>query len=137
VFGDKTVKELKVMDLETGQSRTVLEDEKVGEALWIPAEASEVLYLKKGEKGHTLVMVADAANSSTEHYQVVDLPAPVRGLKLKEVDGAVGHDGELFNDEAAERKTTARVYDGPYLRRVRDAESLFCSTLLTRFRGTP
>jgi len=141
VFGDKTIKEMKVMDLETGQSRIVAEDEKVTEALWIPTETSEVVYLKTGEKGRTLVMVADVADSSAEHYQVVELQAPVRGMKLKEVNGAVvfaivgliGDDGELYNDEAVEEKSTARVYDGPHIRRVRGMESLLRGVMLTDF----
>jgi hypothetical protein len=128
VFGDTTVKELKVMDLGSGRSRVIVEDEKIGEALWMPGETSEVLYLKKGEKGVTLVMLADVANPSAEPYQVAELHAPVRGMRLKGVDarvvfavvGLVGDKGELYNDEAVEKKSTARIYDSPRVRIVRD-----------------
>ena len=120
-WGDKTVTELKVMDLDSTESWTLSSDEKVHDPAWIPGTDDEIVYLKSGEKGKTEIYVTKGSiKKDGEHTKIAEIDAPLRALKLKELEGGnvafvvtglVGHHGGLYNEEADEKKTTARVYD--------------------------
>lgn len=134
-FGDKTAKEVQVLDIGTGLSRQLSDDDKVNDVCWIPGSTNEVLYLKSEEKGKTKVVVADAGDLSKEHCQVTEVDAPIANVKLKQLSdgmmafvftGLIGDNGELFNDEAVKKKSTARVFDTTNVRVV----SAFLSHLI-------
>ncbi|EFQ34722.1 prolyl oligopeptidase [Colletotrichum graminicola] len=125
-FDDKkTLKEVRVMDVETGASEQLTADDKVHDALWVPGTATDVVYLKSGDKGTTQICIADAADLAVDHYVAAEYDAPISTLKLKAlrdgsvafvVTGLVGPDGSLFNDEAEEKSTTGRIYDDYHVR---------------------
>ncbi|GKT61541.1 LOW QUALITY PROTEIN: oligopeptidase family protein [Colletotrichum tofieldiae] len=125
-FDDKkTLNEVRVMDVESGASDQLTDDDKVHDALWVPGTASHVIYLKSGDKGTTQIWVADAASPAKEHYVAAEYDAPIRALKVKAladgsvafvVAGLVGPDGSLFNDEAEEKATTGRIFDDHHVR---------------------
>lgn len=119
-FGGETIKEVRVMDMETGSSRQLSADDKIHTVNWIPGSLEEVVYLRTEEKGRTKVFVANARHVSRQRYEIAELDAPIANVKLEQLDGElvafvftglVGPDGNLFNDEAVERKSTARVFD--------------------------
>lgn len=119
-IGDKTLQEVRVMDIHTASSKQLSDNDKVQDANWIPGSKDQVLYLKSGEKGRTEVVVANGADVSEEHYVAAEIDAPVSALKLKALEdgsvafvvvGQVGNDGSLHNEQAVENKSSGRVFD--------------------------
>lgn len=119
ILGDKTTQELRVLNLQTGNSQQISKDSRVHDALWIPTTELHVIYLRSVEQGRTQVMVAYAGDVSEEHYVAAEIDAPVSNLKLKElssgsvafvVTGLVGDTG-LYNQEVAQKGSSARLYD--------------------------
>ncbi|GJN69705.1 hypothetical protein PLICBS_003755 [Purpureocillium lilacinum] len=122
----KTRKEVRVADLTSDgvPSRQLSDDDKVHDAVWIPG-TNNVVYLKSGDKGATKAFVANAGHVDAEHYVVGEFDAPIANLKLKRLDdggvvfvvtGLVGPNGELYNEEAVEKRSTARVFDTAQIR---------------------
>lgn len=118
-FGDKTESELRVMTIESGYSNLLANGDNVHDANWIPG-GNEVVYLQSGEKGLTKIMVIDGTGESKEPYTAAEINAPINTAKVKRLDdgtiafavvGLRGDDGELFNDEAVQKKSTAKIYD--------------------------
>jgi hypothetical protein len=118
-IGKETVKDIRVMDISTGISLRVVLADKVHDARWLGV-GHKIIYLQSAERGITIVKLADASDPSLANDFVAEIAAPVRALRVKVLDkdsvalavaGLVGGDGELFNDEAVENKTTVRVYD--------------------------
>ena len=108
------------MKLETGESNQLFEDEKSHQAVWLGDGTNTIVFLKKGDKGATSVMMADASNPSKPAYKADGIEAPVSDLKLKVLpDGSVAflvvglaaEDGGLYNPETSLKLHTARVYD--------------------------
>ncbi|PNY25293.1 Dipeptidyl-peptidase 5, partial [Tolypocladium capitatum] len=123
-FGNGTLKEVRVMDLDKGASAQLSADDKVHDALWIPG-TNDVVFLRSGGKGRTQVLVASGEDVATEPYLAAEFNAPVANLKLKKlgdggvafmVTGLVGDDGLLFNEETVEKKSTVRVFDSAHVR---------------------
>lgn len=124
----KTVKEGRVMDLTVayGKTEQLWEDDKIGEAVWVPGTDSQVLYLKSlEEEGFTQVKVADAADVTKEHVLVKEIKAPISSLRLKDlgdggivfvVAGQVGEDGNLYNPKAVKKRSSGRVFDSNEIR---------------------
>ncbi|RFU81134.1 prolyl oligopeptidase [Trichoderma arundinaceum] len=119
ILGDKTSHELRVLNIQTGNSKQISNDSRVHDAMWIPTTDLDVIYLRSADKGRTQVMVAFAGDVSVEHYVAAEIDAPVSNLKLKAlsgesvafvVTGLVG-DAGLYNQEAAQKGSTARIYD--------------------------
>ncbi|KAM0255618.1 hypothetical protein ACHAQJ_005543 [Trichoderma viride] len=116
ILGDKTTHELRVLDIQTGNSKQISNDSRVHDAMWIPTTELHVIYLRSADKGQTQVMVAFAGDVSVEHYVAAEIDAPVSNLKLKELSsGSVAFvvtglvdDGGLYNQEAAQKGSTAR-----------------------------
>ena len=128
-FGDKPVREVRVMDLEKQTSVQISDNEKVHDALWIPG-TSDVAYLKSGVKGKTELQVMHGEDVVRDSQVVATFDAPVRSLKLRRLEhggivvmvaGLVGQDGSLFNDEATEPKSTGRIFDNAKIRNVSHA----------------
>lgn len=119
ILGDKTTHELRVFNLQTGNSKQISNDAGVHDAMWIPTTELDVIYLRSVDKGRTQVMVAYAGDVSVKHYLAAEIDAPVSNLKLKElsngsvafvVTGLVGDTG-LYNQEVAQKGSSARLYD--------------------------
>ncbi|KAL6893343.1 Alpha/Beta hydrolase protein [Trichoderma evansii] len=119
ILGDKTTHELRVLNLQTGSSQQISNDFGVHDAMWIPTTELDIIYLRSVDKGRTQVMVAYAGDVSVEHYMAAEIDAPVSNLKLKElrsgsvafvVTGLVG-DAGLYNQEVAQKGSSARLYD--------------------------
>lgn len=124
-IGGETAREVRVMDLGGDSSLQLSADDKVHDVNWIPGSPEEVIYLRSEEKKGTQVFVANARDVSKQHYELVELDAPISNVRLKQLDGGtvafvftglVGEDGRLFNDEVVEKKSTERVFDSYNIR---------------------
>ncbi|KAK7957080.1 alpha/beta-hydrolase [Apiospora aurea] len=124
---DKTLKEVRVMKVESGDSQQLAADDKVHDAVWLPdastsTSPSAVIWLKKGDGGVTSIeMAADAAKpSASAVVKLGEIAAPVDNLKLKALkDGSVAflvvgladEDGELYNPEKHKKLSSIRIHD--------------------------
>ncbi|ORY65158.1 prolyl oligopeptidase [Pseudomassariella vexata] len=117
---EKALKEIRVMNIQTGESTRLVEDEKAHDALWLGDGTNTVIYLKSGGVGITWIMMADADNPSLDPYIVDDIQAPVNNLKVRPLkDGSIAFvvvgfadkDGQLYNEESNKKPHTARVCD--------------------------
>ncbi|KND90128.1 Dipeptidyl-peptidase 5 [Tolypocladium ophioglossoides CBS 100239] len=124
VFGDGTLNEVRVMDIGTGTSATLSDEEGVHDAVWIPGTCDDVLYLKSSDKGRTQAIVASGRDVAKEHYVAAEFDAPVANLKLKALDDAsvafvvtgLIENGLLYNETIVESNSSARVFDTPNIR---------------------
>ncbi|KAK0374542.1 prolyl oligopeptidase [Colletotrichum limetticola] len=123
---NKTLKEVRLMHVESGASDQLTDDDKVHDALWLPGIASDIVYLKSGDKGTTQIWIANGAEPAKEHYVAAEYDAPISALKVKAlgdgsvgfvVAGLVGPDGSLFNDKTEEKRSTGRIFDDYHMRR--------------------
>ncbi|KID92040.1 prolyl oligopeptidase [Metarhizium guizhouense ARSEF 977] len=123
-FGDKTVKQVRVMDLQTRQSSQISDDDKVHDAVWVPG-TNDILFLKSGDKDRTQAIVAKGRDGSWEHIPIAEFNGPIENLKLKKLDdgsvvfmvtGQVDDDGLLYNEEAHQKLSTGRIFDGARVR---------------------
>ncbi|KAG8405902.1 hypothetical protein J3459_020088 [Metarhizium acridum] len=123
-FGDKTVKQVRVMDLQSRQSSQISDDDKVHDAVWVPG-TNDILLLKSGDKGRTKAIMAMEKDGSWEHIHIAEFNGPIGNLKLKKLDdgsvvfmvtGQVDNDGLLYNEEAHQKLSTGRIFDGARVR---------------------
>lgn len=119
-IGGKTLKEFRVLNIESGQTERLIEDEKARDVHWLGDDSNMVIYLSAGEGGCTWIKMADASNPSAGATIVDFIEAPVSSLKVKALtDGSIafivvglaGDDGNLFNEESDKKAHTARVYE--------------------------
>ena len=126
VFDDRTFNLVRVMDIASGSTATLSDEDGVYDALWIPGTADEVIYLKAGDLGRTQAIVASGSDVTREHYVAAEFEAPVANLKLKALkDGSVVfvvtgliENGLLYNEIMVENKSSARVFDTSNVRMV-------------------
>ena len=123
----KHTQNLKVIDLAGRGVSTIASGENIHDAHWIPGPHDEILYLQSDDKGKTQVKIARTGDLPGDHDWVRQIDAPIANLKLKLLKegqvafvftGLAGDDGELFNEEAVEKKNSARVFDTSYVRTV-------------------
>lgn len=129
-IGGETLNEIRLMDIKSGASRQIAADgDDIIDFAWIPNTSDgDILFLKKGEKGRTRVIVAASLqNIQFEPYQIAEFDAPVSDLKLEPLDdgsvaflvsGLVNSDGLLYNSECEDERSTARVFDTVEVRSV-------------------
>ncbi len=126
-FGKGTKKEWRVMDLDTGSSRQLTEDEKVHDVNWLPGSIDLVVWLRDAGEGITPLVMADIDNPTIFTSVIIEFDGGVKHLKLKAFDdgsiafavvGLVGDGGNLFNDEKVKKPSTARIYDDVNVREV-------------------
>ncbi|KAI4866235.1 prolyl oligopeptidase [Hypoxylon rubiginosum] len=119
-IGGETLKEIRVMNIATGDSSQLFDDEKAQDAAWLGDGSNTVILLKKGGEGFTFLITIDADKSPSDPYIVGHIPVPVQNLKVKALkDGSVafavvglaGADGQLFNPELNKPTHTGRIYD--------------------------
>ncbi|KAK8091103.1 alpha/beta-hydrolase [Apiospora phragmitis] len=149
-----TLKEVRVMKVESGESQQLVADVRVHGAVWLPdGSTSSVVWLKKGDDGATLVeMVTDAATkpSASAVVKLGEIAAPVDSLKVKALkDGSIAFlvvgladgDGELYNPEKHRTLSSIRIYD-EYDVRIWDTytkpqkHAIFYTTLAKSDEGT-
>jgi hypothetical protein len=119
-FADNKAKnEARVMSIESGSSNLLTGEEKIHDINWVPG-TNDVIYFKSGEKGLTSIMILDGSLKSKSPYLVAEVNAPISSLKLKALEngsvafavaGLADEDGKLYNDQAVDNKSTARIFD--------------------------
>jgi hypothetical protein len=135
-FGKGTKKEWRVMDLATGSSFQLTEDEKIHDVKWLPGSHDTLIWLRSAEHGITELSIIhlpgrDGRVAVTAYVGTIE--APVEGLKVKALDqlsfavavvGLADNDGRLYNEEDPKNKqlSTARIYDDINVREVRDGQ---------------
>lgn len=136
-IGGETLKEIRVMNIATGDSSQLFDDEKAQDAAWLGDGSNTVILLKKGGEGFTFLITIDADKSPSDPYIVGHIPVPVQNLKVKALkDGSVafavvglaGADGQLFNPELNKPTHTGRIYDVYRAREVGKFQSLYTVT---------
>ncbi|KAB5540377.1 prolyl oligopeptidase [Coniochaeta sp. 2T2.1] len=123
-FGKGTAKEWRMMNLATGSSYQITDDEKLHDVQWIPGSEDTIIGLRSGEGGITTVLLFSLADGGSPESQshVGTIEAPVQALKLKALDdhsfavaviGLTDSEGGLYNEEAEKNTkcSTARIYD--------------------------
>lgn len=132
-FGKGTTKEWRVMNLATGSSVQLTDDDKVHDVVWVPGSTDTVLGLRSAAYGVTEMFIANLPGAGghvevTDYFAVID--APVEGLKVKALDdrsfavavvGLADSEGRLYNEVKPENKplSTGRIYDDIAVREVR------------------
>ena len=116
--------EIRVLDIENGQSTLVTNEEKTSEPNWLE-DGSDLLWLKGGEKGATQLIVGNV-NDFAKTYIAGTVSGPISNVKLKvlqegkvaiAVTGKAGPDGSLYNSEEAPKKlSSGLVYDSLMVR---------------------
>lgn len=134
-FGEGTKKEVNIIDLSNGDNWTISDDDKLHDINWLPfKDQHALLWLRSADKGETEIVVTPdvgaKANASAESQSYVAgmLPGPVEALKLVSLKdgtlafacvGLAGEDGELYNEEAVEKKASSGlIYDTLHVREV-------------------
>jgi hypothetical protein len=139
-IGGETLKEIRILNIATGESEQLLSDEKASSVLWLGDGTNTVVYLSSGGAGFTWVMMADAANPSGDPYIVDFVQAPIKSLKVKllkdgsvafVVVGLVAENGELYNEESKKTTHTARVTESYHPRIVRSLIPFVCMRIST------
>ena len=120
----KKTSEIKVLDISTGQSTLITNEEKTSEPNWL-GESNELLWLRSGEKGVTHLIIG-SADEAGQSYTAATVPAPISDVKLKAlgeatiaiaVTGKALPDGSLYNPEnEVKAYTTGKVYDNLMVR---------------------
>lgn len=124
-IGGDTLKEVKILDLSTGESRLLTANSKAHDFTWLTA--GSVAFLEPSERaGATQLSVTrlQCANKEfifrQESYVVAEFSGQLNSLKLKSLSdgsvalavvGRVDSNGRLFNGETEPKKSSIRVYD--------------------------
>ena len=120
----KKTSEIKALNIATGQSTLITNEEKASEPNWI-GDGNEILWLKSDEKGVTQLIIG-RADEVGESYVAGIVTAPISDVKLNIVDedrvaialvAKASPDGSLFNPEDQPKKyTTGMLYDSLMVR---------------------
>lgn len=120
----KKSSEIRVLEIKTGQSFLVTNDEKASEPNWL-GEENQLIWLKEGEKGVTHIIHGDLENPG-HTYIIGDVPGPISDIKLKvfgdgraaiAVVGKARPDGSLYNaNDEPKKYSSGLVYDSLMVR---------------------
>lgn len=137
-FGKKSVNDLCITDLETGDNFVLLRDSQAHEAAWIP-NTSDVIFLQTGELGQTEVVITTSGQGSPqEQYVAGAIDAAVTNLKLKAardgtiifvVTALVGDDGRPHREDGAAPTSSGRIFDSATVRVVSEDLSYTSGTI--------
>lgn len=115
----KKTSEIKVLDISTGQSTLITNEEKTSEPNWL-GYGTELLWLQPGDMGETNVVVGNADEVGKTYVAGV-VPASISDVKLKTLDedrvaiavtALSDVNGSMYNPENEPKKhTTGRIYD--------------------------
>lgn len=140
--------EIRVLDIETGQSKVLSSDLNASEPTWL-LEQNLVLWLKGGEKGTTSLVLADAENLQNKPETIATFDGSVSNLKVACLDsdtialavtGLATPAGDLYNGEKAGKpQSTAKVYTNLFVRQwdayVTENKSSIWYTTLKKSKG--
>lgn len=120
----KKTSEIRVLELDNGQSTLITNDEKASEPNWL-GDGNQIIWLKEGENGSTQLIQGNTDNAGDSHV-VADVPGSISGIKLKvlkegqiaiAVVGKARPDGQLYNAAAEPKKySSGLVYDSVMVR---------------------
>ncbi|KAL8777456.1 MAG: hypothetical protein Q9213_007853 [Squamulea squamosa] len=116
--------EIKVIDITSGLSTSITNERTASDPNWL-GDTNELLWLKEGEKGATVLVVGNVEKVG-QTYVAGIVPGPISNVKLKELgpgqiaiafSGKSWPNGTLYNVEQEPKKlTTARLYDSTMVR---------------------
>ena len=119
----KTV-EIKVLDIKTGQSNLITNDEKASEPNWL-GDGNELIWLREGDKGSTEIIHANTDEIGNTYVAGV-VQGEISDVKLKVLDkgivaiavvGKARPNGSLYNpNDDPKIYSSARVYDSLMVR---------------------
>lgn len=130
-FGKGTKKEWRVMELDSGNSFQLTDDDKVHDVNWVPGADKAVIWLRSLEAGNTDVTITHLGNGGIdgEPQHVGIIEGPAEGLRLKGLsDHSIAvavvcladSEGAIYNpaDEKNRQLSTARIFDEIMVREV-------------------
>lgn len=116
--------EIRVLEVSTGNSFVLSDDEKASEPNWL-GEGNELVWLQESDKETTRFIVGDA-DELGKTYVAGSAPGPISNVKLKVLDkgkvaiavsGQAKPDGSLFNPEDVPKSyTSGKVYNSLMVR---------------------
>ncbi|KAK1830298.1 Alpha/Beta hydrolase protein [Podospora conica] len=121
----KSTAQFRLLDIESGQSSVLYEDNRISEPVWL--DDDEFLFLRSTDGGATAI-IADSISSPGDSflYEVAVIDASVSNLQVKKLaDGSVAlacsalatPEGKLFNPETEEKPlSSAMVYTSLFVR---------------------
>lgn len=126
-FGKGTRKKWKVMELASGATYQLTDDDKIHDANWLPNSERTVVWLRSGEKGVTSLAVTELTGGqwAGESHVAAKISAPIQALRVKGLDdgsvafavvGLSSDDGRIYTRRV--RKISARTYDDVRVREV-------------------
>ena len=117
--------EIRVLDINNGQSTLVTSEEKSSEPHWIGEDSETLLWLKEGDKG-VMQLVVGKLKAIDDTYVAGVLQGPVENVKLKVLGegkvaiaftGKARPDGSLYNPENEPKKySSGLIYDSLMVR---------------------
>lgn len=120
----KKTSEIRVLNVESGHSTLVTNEEKTSEPSWLE-DGNDLLWLKGGEKGATQLVVGNV-NNLGKTYIAGTVSGPIANVKLKvlkegkvaiAITGRARPDGSLYNPEEEPKKlSTGLIYDSLMVR---------------------
>lgn len=120
----KKTSEIRVLDVESGHSTLITNEEKTSEPNWLE-DGNDLLWLKGGDKGATELIVG-SVNDVGKTYIAGTVSGPISNVRLKvlqegkvaiAVTGKARPDGSLYNPEEEPKKlSTGLVYDSLMVR---------------------
>ncbi|KAL8774697.1 MAG: hypothetical protein Q9209_000636 [Squamulea sp. 1 TL-2023] len=124
-FGSRQkTSEIKVIDITSGLSTLITNERTASDPSWL-GDTNELLWLKEGEKGAT-VLVVGSVEKVGQTYDAGIIPGSISNVKVKELgtgqiaiafSGKSWPNGTLYNAEQEPKKlTTARLYDSTMVR---------------------
>lgn len=117
----KTTKELRVLNIESGESHT-LDDGEVHDASWIPG-TNQIIWIADSKKGNSDLIIYELDNKKS--YKMDTIEAPFKDLRMAQLDDGIAitfsgwadYKGSLYNKEIADRPaSTGQVYDNNNVR---------------------
>ncbi|TKA68197.1 hypothetical protein B0A49_05931 [Cryomyces minteri] len=119
----KKVTEVRVLDVESNESRLVTDEEGISEPQWL---GDGIICLRSVKEGKTEVVVGPLGGSKN-HYQVAGtIDGPASNLKIRELEDGVlaiavsaqaTPDGSLYNPETAPKpRSTGKLYNSLFVR---------------------
>ncbi|KAJ4290682.1 hypothetical protein N0V88_006430 [Collariella sp. IMI 366227] len=79
----KKTAQIRVLDIESGDSSPLVEDQSASEPVWLGDD--EVLHLKSGDKGSTILVVRHVKSTETSSYEAGSIKAPISNVKVKKL----------------------------------------------------
>ncbi|KAK0657203.1 Alpha/Beta hydrolase protein [Cercophora newfieldiana] len=120
----KKTAQIRVLDIESGQSKVLVEDLGASEPNWVGED--EFVYLKGWEKGKTVIVVDSVSKPGEGRYDVATIDGVLGNLKVKKLpSGRIAlacsalatPDGRLANPEAEKKPySSAKIYTGLFVR---------------------